>query len=242
MAASNPFRFSTKYQDAETGLLYYGHRYQNATTGRWLSKDPADEDGGLNLYAFNYNSPINWFDPDGRAPMSGGFPTPFPPFIPPGGFPPAQPTDILDLLNTLSDAADALSIALIACDIAAAGPTGEGILPAMGIQALKKCCCSPQQLKRAIERIKNIKGSLKPGPKGDISGVGKEMTGGSIPKPGQPGKVYDHVKEWNEKMRGLRKAVETLKKCGDDPAAKQALQEAERMIQELETAFNGLGI
>jgi len=25
--AGNAFRFSTKYQDAETGLLYYGHRY-----------------------------------------------------------------------------------------------------------------------------------------------------------------------------------------------------------------------
>jgi RHS repeat-associated protein len=40
MARANPFRFSTKYQDDETDLLYYGYRYYNAGTGRWLSRDP----------------------------------------------------------------------------------------------------------------------------------------------------------------------------------------------------------
>jgi len=35
MAAVNPFRFSTKFQDDETGLLYYGHRYYEPGTGRW---------------------------------------------------------------------------------------------------------------------------------------------------------------------------------------------------------------
>ena len=35
MAKANPFRFSTKYQDDETDLLYYGYRYYNASTGRW---------------------------------------------------------------------------------------------------------------------------------------------------------------------------------------------------------------
>jgi RHS repeat-associated protein len=33
MAKVNPFRFSTKYQDDETDLLYYGHRYYKASTG-----------------------------------------------------------------------------------------------------------------------------------------------------------------------------------------------------------------
>ncbi|MGB2636081.1 MAG: RHS repeat-associated core domain-containing protein, partial [Candidatus Acidiferrum sp.] len=35
LAFVNPFRFSTKYQDDETGLLYYGHRYYNTSMGRW---------------------------------------------------------------------------------------------------------------------------------------------------------------------------------------------------------------
>jgi YD repeat-containing protein len=33
LAKENPFRFSTKYQDDETDLLYYGYRYYNASTG-----------------------------------------------------------------------------------------------------------------------------------------------------------------------------------------------------------------
>jgi RHS repeat-associated protein len=40
MAKLNPFRFSTKYDDDESDLLYYGYRYYNASTGRWLSRDP----------------------------------------------------------------------------------------------------------------------------------------------------------------------------------------------------------
>jgi len=52
MAAFNPIRFSTKYVDLETGDLYYGYRYLTASIGRWLSKDPMEEAGGPNLYAY----------------------------------------------------------------------------------------------------------------------------------------------------------------------------------------------
>ena len=62
MAKANPFRFSTKYQDDETDLLYYGYRYYNPSTGSWLSRDPLGERGGLNLYAIGMNSPINGVD------------------------------------------------------------------------------------------------------------------------------------------------------------------------------------
>ena len=42
VAASNPFRFSTKYADDETALLYYGYRFYSLQIGRWLSRDPMD--------------------------------------------------------------------------------------------------------------------------------------------------------------------------------------------------------
>jgi RHS repeat-associated protein len=45
MAAANPFRFSTKYQDDETDLLYYGYRYYSASMGRWMSRDPLGQPG-----------------------------------------------------------------------------------------------------------------------------------------------------------------------------------------------------
>ena len=35
-ADDNPFRFSTKYHDDETGLVYYGFRYYDPVLGRWL--------------------------------------------------------------------------------------------------------------------------------------------------------------------------------------------------------------
>ena len=58
MATVNSFRFSTKYQDNETDLLYYGYRDYNASTGRWLSRDPIGEKGGLNLNGFVGENPV----------------------------------------------------------------------------------------------------------------------------------------------------------------------------------------
>jgi len=61
-AEVNRFRFSTKYEDAETGWLYYGFRYYNPETGRWPSRDPIEEQGGLNLYGFVGNDGVNAWD------------------------------------------------------------------------------------------------------------------------------------------------------------------------------------
>ena len=61
-ADANPFRFSTKYTDDDTGLLYYGYRFYSPTLGRWLTRDPIHERGGINLYAFVLNRPNNFID------------------------------------------------------------------------------------------------------------------------------------------------------------------------------------
>ncbi len=61
-AGGNPFRFSTKFGEDESGLLYYGFRYYNRSSGRWPSRDPIGENGGLNLYGYVFNNPINWID------------------------------------------------------------------------------------------------------------------------------------------------------------------------------------
>jgi RHS repeat-associated protein len=62
MSKANPFRFSTKYQDDETDLLYYGYRYYSASTGRWSGRDPIEERGGMALYALLNNDPIGMLD------------------------------------------------------------------------------------------------------------------------------------------------------------------------------------
>jgi RHS repeat-associated protein len=88
-----PYRFTSKELDGETGLYYYGARYLDPRTSRWLSGDPAlgeylpgapvnDEarknnqnlpgGGGIfnlvNLHVYHYagNNPVKYVDPDGR--------------------------------------------------------------------------------------------------------------------------------------------------------------------------------
>jgi RHS repeat-associated protein len=67
-ARTNPFRFSTKFTDDETGLVYYGRRYYSPSQGRFLGRDPIEEQGGLNLYGFVGNNSINRWDYLGLTP------------------------------------------------------------------------------------------------------------------------------------------------------------------------------
>jgi RHS repeat-associated protein len=56
------FRFSSEYNDSETGLVYYGYRYYSPELGRWINRDPAEEGGGNNLYGFVGNDGVNRWD------------------------------------------------------------------------------------------------------------------------------------------------------------------------------------
>ena len=71
MAADNPVRWSTKHTDDETGLVMYELRAYNPVLGRWLSRDPIAELGGINLYGFVDNDPLNWFDTLGDSKSNG---------------------------------------------------------------------------------------------------------------------------------------------------------------------------
>jgi RHS repeat-associated protein len=67
VSRANPFRFSTKYQDDETDLLYYGYRYYSPSLGRWLSRDPVAGVDGSPLYVFLKGDPVNGADLLGLA-------------------------------------------------------------------------------------------------------------------------------------------------------------------------------
>ncbi len=58
----NRFTFSTKWHDPATGLHYYGYRWYAPVAGRWPSRDPIEEEGGVNLYGFVENDPTNQVD------------------------------------------------------------------------------------------------------------------------------------------------------------------------------------
>lgn len=74
---SNPieadFGFTGHYFHAPSGLHLALYRAYDADTGRWLSRDPIEEEGGPNLYGYVQGSPINYADPLGLlwAPSDG---------------------------------------------------------------------------------------------------------------------------------------------------------------------------
>ena len=61
-ASENIYRFSTKPIDIETGYYYYGYRYYDSANGRFLNRDPIEEDGGINVYSFVLNGTLNRID------------------------------------------------------------------------------------------------------------------------------------------------------------------------------------
>jgi RHS repeat-associated protein len=63
-SGNNPFRFSTKYFDGESGLYYYGYRYYSSEMGRWINRDPIQENGGVNIFAYLVNNTVNKIDPN----------------------------------------------------------------------------------------------------------------------------------------------------------------------------------
>ena len=59
---------TSKIQRFRTGVTFYGYRYYDPVTGRWPSRDPIEESGGLNLYGFVGNSSVSLVDILGKKP------------------------------------------------------------------------------------------------------------------------------------------------------------------------------
>ncbi len=65
--SGNPYLYTGRRIDPETGLYYFRARHYDAQTGRFLQPDPIGIQGGINLYAFVKNNPVNLLDPLGLA-------------------------------------------------------------------------------------------------------------------------------------------------------------------------------
>ena len=65
--ASNPLTFSSEIHDLTLGLQYYNYRHLNTLDGRWVSRDPIGESGGLNTCDFVGNVPLKSIDTLGLA-------------------------------------------------------------------------------------------------------------------------------------------------------------------------------
>lgn len=66
---NTPYLFTSKELDRETGLYYFGARYQDPKLGIFISVDPmAEKYPGVSSYAYTLNNPVRFTDPDGKAP------------------------------------------------------------------------------------------------------------------------------------------------------------------------------
>lgn len=75
-AGEADFGFTGHYFHLPTGLHLAKYRVYNSTLGRWTSRDPIQEIGGINLYGYVLSNPLRFADPLGLA--IGDFP-PSPP-------------------------------------------------------------------------------------------------------------------------------------------------------------------
>jgi RHS repeat-associated protein len=51
-ALDNPWRFSSEYAENDTATVYYNYRHYEPVMGRWLSRDPLENGGMINIYSF----------------------------------------------------------------------------------------------------------------------------------------------------------------------------------------------
>ena len=69
--AVNPYQFSGKQFDPNSGLSYFGRRYYASSFGRFITQDPKEYVDGLNTYAYVKNNPVNLIDPLGNCTDDG---------------------------------------------------------------------------------------------------------------------------------------------------------------------------
>jgi len=70
-SVSNPYRFTAREWDSDTGLYYYRARTYRPDEGRFMQQDPAGMVDGTNMYRYVSNNPANNVDPYGTVWISG---------------------------------------------------------------------------------------------------------------------------------------------------------------------------
>jgi len=71
-AADSDFGYTGHFMHQASGLALASYRAYDADIGRWISRDPIGERGGVNLYTYVRNNPVNLIDPDGLNPIIKG--------------------------------------------------------------------------------------------------------------------------------------------------------------------------
>ena len=243
-----PFQFSTKYQDAETGLLYYGYRYYDPNTGRWMSEDPTDELGnqillaaspfapvsgrsGVSRYGFADNMPTVLVDADGRV---------IPILIAAGLIwlaseetahtpGPGDPTDPAPLSGPALVATVTLTICVPIDEVAAGGKIGGWVIERLGspIASGTSACC------RAIKYTFNkIAGAKKARNAGNYERETRDALNAAF-KDGYNATGLDKISK--EELRlAADKLKDGLEKLKNNPKATKQVQDFQQRIEMLE--------
>lgn len=69
---TQPYTYTDREYDQETGMYFYRARYYDPKVGRFVTKDPIGFAGGdVNLYTYVRNNPVNYIDPAGLKWLRG---------------------------------------------------------------------------------------------------------------------------------------------------------------------------
>ena len=77
-AFGNPYLFTAREFDPESGLYYYRARYYDPRFGRFIQEDQDEDYVLLHLYLYVDNNPVNWTDPFGLLTVIPDIPSPRP--------------------------------------------------------------------------------------------------------------------------------------------------------------------
>jgi RHS repeat-associated protein len=68
----NPWTYTGRFHDEETGLYYYRARYYAPEAGRFLQRDPLGYAPGVHMYQYADSCPIGYIDPMGADDLNSG--------------------------------------------------------------------------------------------------------------------------------------------------------------------------
>ena len=237
-----PLRFSTKYLDEETGLYYYGYRYYDPSTGRWVSRDPIGERGGLNLYGFVGNNPtsrvdvyglmdFHWYNPISWFWPGYGGPTYSPPLPIPDPYTYGAMHGIDNDFNGLTGAEVATEvglavpkgIAIAAMLMTPLGKEEEAADAAGGLWNALKNKLSRSKCPTKAPKFKDLKAAL------DASG----RVHGPLPNPAELGRYHpeDLQRLLQELQQSVQSRIENTANLGATVGHDARIAEEQQLIQ-----------
>jgi RHS repeat-associated protein len=152
---TNPFQYTGRDYDTETGLRYYRARYYDPAQGRFLSEDPARFSGGFDFYGYVKNDPVDFMDPTGLQCEQVSPWTEIPSLYGPNG--PSPYLTIQDGVNWVSAGFSIYGIGFIECRckwVATHTRIRKFYRVTTTEQAEFKCGCPPTTEYRTRERTK----------------------------------------------------------------------------------------